>query len=559
VHERDTLAFLAETSELFAGVLDVDAVVSTLGRMPVPFFADALLVHVVLEDGTMRCAAGHQLGAGSREQVARVIGTVVAVDDCLLARAVASGRHELCPDIRVGDYWRLFGPGEGEGLARDLEVRAAVFVPLVGEGGTMAVVSYLSSTDGKLTSADAPMIEDLTRRFRLLLERVRLYREAHDANRLKDEFLTTLSHELRTPLNAILGWAKVLRTRPLDERILHPLEVIERNAAAQARLVEEILDVSRIMTGKLHLEVAPVDLQAVIRAAIDAIGPEAQARELQIIEHVDAAEAAVNGDAHRLQQVVWNLLSNAVKFTEPGGAITVRLVRADDGFQVCVTDTGEGIAEQDLPFVFDRFRQADASTTRHHGGLGLGLAIVRYMVELHGGSVTASSPGVGQGATFTVYLPSPGVSGRPALTEGTAAVRDEREPSVSTRRRPLSGRRVLVVEDNDDTRELIVEMLEAAGASVTAAATSRNAFDAFTNALPDAVVADIGLPGEDGYALMRRIRALPGNAGGFVPAVAVTAYVRMEDRKQALAAGFQQHVAKPVDPVQLVDAIASML
>jgi len=379
--------------------------------------------------------------------------------------------------------------------------------------------------------------------------RDRLYREAHDANRLKDEFLSTLSHELRTPLNAIFGWARILRTRDLDAKSAHAVEVIERNAEAQVRLIEEVLDVSRIVTGKMALTMEPTDVRAVIRATVDTVRPAMRAKRIQFEEKIVDDLPPVSGDAHRLQQVFWNLLSNAVKFTGNHGTITLTGRVAPPMVEFEIADTGIGIVREVLPFVFDRFRQADSSTTRMHGGLGLGLAIVRHIVELHGGTVQASSAGQGHGATFTIQLP---IAERGEATE--------REQSHSTRVAGTSGqllrdRRILVVEDHSDARDLIVAVLESAGAVVVSTSTARDAVTSARETQPDVLITDLGLPGEDGYALLGEFKKICPE----VPAIALTAYARASDRDRVLAAGFQRHSIKPVDPKQFVELVASLL
>ena len=379
--------------------------------------------------------------------------------------------------------------------------------------------------------------------------RDRLYREAQDANRLKDEFLSTLSHELRTPLNAIFGWARILRTRDLDAKSAHAVEVIERNAEAQVRLIEEVLDVSRIVTGKMALTMEPTDVRAVIRATIDAVRPAMRAKKIRFEEHIVDDLPLVYGDAHRLQQVFWNLLSNAVKFTGNHGTITLTGRLALPVIEFEIQDTGIGIRREVLPFVFDRFRQADSSTTRTHGGLGLGLAIVRHIVELHGGTVQASSAGEGHGATFTIQLPI-AERGEPTALEQSQPAR-----IAGSSGQLLRNRRILVVEDHADARDLVVAVLEDAGALVISTSTARDAIRRAREKQPDMLITDLGLPEEDGYTLLAEFRKICSD----VPAVALTAYARASDRDRALAAGFQRHSIKPVDPKQFVELVASLL
>jgi signal transduction histidine kinase/CheY-like chemotaxis protein len=431
--------------------------------------------------------------------------------------------------------------------AQGLASRSIAVLPLVEEGRLTAAFSLAARADDVFTESDRIVFEDLARRIRLVMDRVELYRQAQEASRLKDEFLSTLSHELRTPLNAIFGWIRILRTRQLDDATAHGLAVIDRNTEAQIRLIEEVLDVSRVITGKMALIVEPVDVRATLGAAIDAARPGLDAKGIQLTETFKADVPLVFADPHRLQQVFWNLLSNALKFTPAGGAISVTLSGTPQYVDVQLSDTGVGIRRDVLPFVFDRFRQADSSTTRRHGGLGLGLAIVRHIVELHGGTVHAESPGEGQGATFTVHLPAERRTKPPAITG------PERAVSARPSSLPLSGRTILIVEDHDDARDLIGNVLQSAGARVLLAASSSEALQHLAGHRPDALVADIGLPGEDGYAMLQRIRALA--AGAEVPAIALTAYARAADRERALAVGFREHLVKPVDPQVLLSAV----
>ncbi len=379
--------------------------------------------------------------------------------------------------------------------------------------------------------------------------RERAHREAEQANRLKDEFLGILSHELRTPLTAIFGWARILGTRNLDPATAHAVAVIERNAEVQIRLIDEVLDVSRIISGKMTFAMDDVDVAVVLRSTIDTVRPALLAKGIALEERIDSQVPPVLADAHRLQQVFWNLLSNALKFTQAGGTIAISLRALETSVELEIVDAGIGIGQDVLPFVFDRFRQADSSMTRKYGGLGLGLAIVKHIVERHGGSVRATSAGEGHGAAFTVRLPV----GEPH--------REMRSPDTSSAAPPvvvssaiLRGRTVLVVEDDEDARELISEALRTAGAAVVSAANAQEALERARDARPDVLVADLGLPGEDGFSLLKRIRAMyPA-----MPAVAVTAYARTTDRDRALAVGFQHYVVKPVDPSELAHIVASV-
>jgi CheY-like chemotaxis protein len=381
------------------------------------------------------------------------------------------------------------------------------------------------------------------------------------ANHLEDEFLAMVPHELRTPLNAILGWTRMLRSKQLSpDRAAHAIAVVERNAVALARMIEDLLDVSRIVAGTLRLAPQPVGLVAVARAALEVVRPLAAAKGVQLAlsSNLTAIEP-VSVDPGRLQQVIWNVVANAIQFTPEGGRVDVFVEPATDQVQVRVVDTGQGISPDLLPHVFERFRQADSSTTRRQTGLGLGLVIVRQLVELHGGTVDVASQGEGRGTTFTIRLPiavghaQTGREGAPGERRTTRAT--EWPPLCSTR---LDDVRVLVVDDADDRRALTALVLTQAGASVTPVPSVREALDLLERERPDAIVSDIGMPDEDGYALIRRIRQHEAEHGGFLPAVALTGYARTTDRARILAAGYQAHVTKPLDPNTLTAAIATI-
>ncbi|HYG83018.1 MAG TPA: PAS domain S-box protein, partial [Pyrinomonadaceae bacterium] len=431
----------------------------------------------------------------------------------------------------------------------------------------MVAVSPLRDAEGRVERLLA-VVEDIDARKRAeaereqLLEREQALRvKAEEASRLKDEFLATVSHELRTPLTAILGWAQMLEKTPLDsETARHAVSVIRRNADQQRQIVEDILDVSRTITGKLKLEPEPVEVGSLVQTALDAVGPSAKAKGIRLASAFDPV-AVVRGDPNRLRQVVWNLLSNAVKFTPAGGEVCVSVERLPACARIEVSDTGQGIAPEFLPYVFDRFRQADGSTTRSQGGLGLGLSIVRHLVELHGGTVRAESAGEGQGATFTVELPLPTEVERAAGAAGVMEGQVEAVPPTSGGDGPLPplmGLRAMLVDDNEDTLEMLSMFLRRAGAEVTAISSADAALGELGRVRPDVIVADIGMPQTDGYELIRNVRRLGAAQGGRTPAVALTAYAGEADRARALRAGYQSHLAKPVEPEALIEAIVEV-
>ncbi|MEH1887321.1 hybrid sensor histidine kinase/response regulator [Nostoc sp.] len=449
------------------------------------------------------------------------------------------------------DYSEEFRFQTAQGIVRWVQVRSSPM--LSGQGELLGYVGTLEDITERKQAEEvrAQVIREQTAR-----------QEAEAANRMKDEFLAVLSHELRTPLTSMLGWSKILRSKKLDDKATsRALEAIERNAISQMQLIEDILDVSRIIRGQLRLNVSAVNLISVMEAALEAVRPLAEPKEILLNTMLDTSVGSVYGDPARLQQIVWNLLTNAIKFTPKGGRVEVNLSvipgeeqTTQKYAQIQVSDTGIGISSEFLPKVFERFRQADSTTTRSHNGLGLGLAIVRHLVELHKGTIFAQSPGTGQGATFTVKLP---------LLQDNRGNRGNREAtgeiSSSVASTPLAGLRVLVVDDEADTRNFLSFMFEEYGAFAIAVASVDEALAVLEQAKADILISDIGMSEQDGYTLIRKLRSLEPEKGGCIPAIALTAYTREEDRLEALSAGFQQHLSKPIDPTKLIAMVASLL
>jgi signal transduction histidine kinase/ActR/RegA family two-component response regulator len=418
--------------------------------------------------------------------------------------------------------------------------------------GTVTVIEDVTER----VAREAELQAEVDARTRALAREKSARQEAEEANHLKDEFLATVSHELRTPLTAILGWSNMLLTGSLDEAgRTRALETIHRNAQSQNQLISDLLDVSRIISGKLRLDLRTVNLTRVIEAAVEATRPAAEEKGVRLDTSLDPHAGPVNGDADRLQQVIWNLLTNAIKFTPAGGQIQVRSEVVNTRVEVTVRDTGIGISQEFLPHIFDRFRQAHPGTNRIHGGMGLGLSIVRQLVELHGGSVRVESKGEGKGTTFVVSLPFVALEDEVKLSErrttSSGPLEFECPPS-------LQGLRVLVVDDEADTRDMLRAVLEHCNAEVITAGSAAEALDAITHLRPDVLISDVGMPEEDGYSLIAKVRALPAERGGQIPAAALTAYVRAEDRVKVLRSGFQLHVPKPVEPAELVTVVSHL-
>lgn len=412
-----------------------------------------------------------------------------------------------------------------------------------------------------LTEKIEKLNREISERKRAVARNRKLYKQAKEASRLKDEFLATISHELRTPLNAILGWVKILSTSRHDETLFRKaIKTIERNTIAQVQLIEDVLDVSRIVTGKMNLKIRPVELVPVIEASVDSVRPMAENKGITLQTFYDSNTEIISGDSERIQQIVWNLISNALKFTPKGGRVEIRLEKVDSNVEISVSDTGEGISDAFLPFVFERFLQADASKTRRHGGLGLGLAIVRHLTELHGGTVDVYSEGEGKGAVFTAKFPM-AVREEKELTGANAKNNfhsDAFGTDAQSENSSLANLHLLVVDDEEDSRDLLKIILEKSNAKVEIASSAAEAFEKFSENNFDVLISDIAMPDEDGFSLISRIRALPDDLHKNVPAIAMTAYARKEDRLQALSEGFDSYISKPFDPDELIEVISEV-
>lgn len=563
---EERLHFLAEASNQLVASFDDKTILTNLTQLAVPRIADCCVVDLVSDDGLQRVAVAHV--DSTKLELLYELNRSYPLDlnqPGQMIEVLLTGKSVVVAEVT--DSILINGSRDNEHLnmLRQLNLKSYIIVPLCARGRILGVISFVSVySERRYGQEDLALAETLASRAALAVDNARLYRESQEANLMKDEFLAILSHELRSPLNAILGWAKLLRTRNFDSATTaRALETIERNAQSQTKLIEDLLDISRLMRGKLSLQMRPVNLVGIIEAAHDTVLLTSQAKGVQLETVLDSAVGLISGDANRLQQVVWNLLTNAIKFTPQGGCVQVKLERVGSHALISVRDTGMGISPGFLPFVFDRFRQADSTTTRDQGGLGLGLAIVRQLVEMHSGTISALSEGEGKGATFIVELPLLAETHvKPPLASNDAKIPQDAilVPSLpSDTTGLLTGVRVLVVDDETDTLEFLTATIESYGAEVKAVASAFEALEVLERWQPDVLLSDIGMPGEDGYSLIRKIRALPSELARQIPAVALTAYAREEDRRQALEAGFQMHLAKPVDVAELVAVVANLV
>jgi PAS domain S-box-containing protein len=563
------LALLSEISVTGLTSLVFDDLTARIARSAADAIGDYCIIRMLQGDSFVGVASAHV--SPDAEPLVRAFAAepVAAARSRLYAEMLRQPRTLVESDLDAAAFAHHPPPGM-ESLFGRHRPRRVLICPMISHGKLLGVVGLGRATGAAYSDSDVRLAEALASRAALALDNARLFeasqreaieasrarQEAEEAGRVKDEFLATLSHELRTPLNAILGWAHMLRDPRLpDERRQAAIETIVRNAQSQEQLISDILDVQRIMAGKIRLNLRAVDLGNIVRAAAETVHPSAEAKNVRLQLLLDLDVTPISGDPDRLQQIVWNLLSNAIKFAPPSGRVQVRLSKSGNHCELVVEDNGPGIGPDFLPFVFERFRQADSSTTRTHKGLGLGLAIVRSLVEMHGGSIEAANvEGDGRtGAIFTIRLPQQAT--RPA-SEGDAAAP---EPPLWLVDAPsLDGIRVLIVDDDHDARDLLTTILQRCGAKVAVASSAQEGFTLLSAERPDVLLSDIEMPEEDGYMFIKRVRALEGQAGGDVPAAALTAYASTGDRMKVLGAGFNMHVSKPVQPSELAMVVANL-
>ena len=560
-HARQQAAFLAEAGSVLGSSLDYEETLRSVARLAVPVIADWCAVDIVSERGELkRIAVAHvdpQQVESARQLQERYPADPSAPGG--VHEVIRTGKPAYMARIPVALVEAAAQDEEHLRIIRRLNLTSYMCVPLMVQGRAIGAITFVSAESGReYSDADVRFARELASRASLAVENARAYERANEASRLKDEFLATLSHELRTPLNAVLGYARMMRTQILPpDKAKTAWDVVERNATSLQQIIEDVLDVSRIVAGRLRLNVEPVDLPAILREAIATVMPAADARGVRVETVIEPLAVPVSGDASRLQQIVWNLLSNAIKFTPRGGKVQLRLARVDSHVEVAVSDTGRGITADFLPYVFERFRQADASFSREHGGLGLGLAIAKQLAELHGGTITAASGGLGAGATFTLNLPLMIVHQQPINgVQRQHPHSDRTAPDLRPAPR-IDGVRVLAVDDEPDSLNLLRTVLEEAGAVVTTADSAAQALEVLRTEQPDVLVADIGMPTMDGLQLIRAIRQMEEPVRS-TPAAALTAYARSQDRITSLASGFHMHLAKPIDPLELIVAIATL-
>jgi PAS domain S-box-containing protein len=552
VHEQktadDTLRFLATASDHLASSLDYETTLTNVANLAVPEIADWCAVDVVDDEGQLRRLAVAHVDPKKVELAHELRQRYPPNPQTdLIARVVRTGRSEWRADIPPEMVQASAVDDEHRRIIEELGLLSYIVVPLRMHDRVLGAISYvLSDSHRRFSESDLAFAEELGRRAAVAIENARLFSAAQAANRTKDEFLATLSHELRTPMTAVLGWSRMLKMGLSPEETEEAIDAIERSASIQMQLIEDMLDMSRIMAGKMRIETGPVDLCAVTQAALATVHPAATAKEIEVVTDFPKRVPAVLGDESRLQQIVWNLLTNAIKFTPRGGKVALRISSEGDNVVLDVRDSGIGIESAFLPHVFEPFRQQDSSTTRAHGGIGLGLAIVRHLIELHGGRIHADSAGKDRGATFTVSLPA------------HASRRSTRGDAGSEAMTKLDGLNVLVIDDEPMTRDVVSMILRRAGASVVAAESAREGHEFVSRVKPDVIVCDIAMPGEDGYAFVRQLRERESEVAR-IPVIALTAFGRPEDREKALRSGFDAYLKKPVEPAVLAQTVRAKM
>jgi PAS domain S-box-containing protein len=558
---RVRATFLSEAGTALSASLDYETTLRAVARLAVPTIADWCAVDIVGDSGKLQRVAVAHVDPAKIKLAVELEEKYPADPDSRggVHEVLRTGRATFMSKIPQDLLAASAKDEEHRRLLDSLQLNSYMCVPMLAQGKTFGVITFVCAESGReYSDADLTFARELASRASLAVENARSYARATQASQLKDEFLATLSHELRTPLNSVLGYARMMRSGLLPEdKIKHAIEVIERNGTALKQIIEDVLDVSRIVSGRLRLNVEAVDMPQILKDSVATVMPAADAKGLRIETMIDPSASPVSGDRDRLQQIVWNLLSNAIKFTPKGGKVQLRLSAVDSHIEVSVSDTGRGIAPEFLPHVFERFRQSDATFSREHGGLGLGLAIAKELAELHGGTVRAASDGPDLGATFTLVLPRMIVHApRHAQDRRQHPHREGPAPSLDPVPR-LDGLHVLAVDDEFDSLNLLTSALEAAGATVRTFSNGAAAIEGIRQQRPDVVIADIGMPGIDGLQFIRQMRQIEGPAGR-TPAAALTAYARSQDRVTSLAAGFQMHLVKPVDPLELVIAVATL-
>jgi signal transduction histidine kinase len=553
--------FLAEAGTLIGSSFDYERVLPRLARLAVPVLGDMCAIDLLQgDDAIVRVASVHV--DTTKEALVYEAGRRQGFNPSSpngVGAAIQSRRPILLSPVTDADLAGEALNPEQLSVLRQLGLKSWMIVPLVGREQPLGAIAFaITESRRRYRRADLLCAEVVARQAAMAMEGARLSREAEAAraeaeaaNRAKDEFLSTLSHELRNPLNAVSGWARMLERGQLsEEQSRRAVQIILRNTAVQVRLIDDLLDMASVVSGRMRLAVQAVDLRSVIEEAVDAVRPAADAKDIRLQAVIESPGAPVSGDPGRLQQVMSNLLSNAIKFTPKNGRVQIKLQRVNSHVEIMVSDTGEGIRAEFLPYIFDRLRQGDSSAIRSHGGLGIGLALVRHLVELHGGSVFAESAGEGQGATFVVKLP--------------LMIAEVRQEPIARRAEPalsdlsLSGVRVVVVDNDPAAVDLISEVLTRAGGEVRGCTSAEIALSMLEQWRPNVLVSDIEMPGVDGYTLIRKVRARSPEQGGKTPAVALTAFTRPEDRIRSLMAGFNIHVSKPVDPAELAAIVASL-